>query len=101
MIFYLIITILCIIYAVCIFFEKGPLLSVSYFMMDKEMKKKMKTREECRFLCMIFAGIASLTVWMTIAEWTKAEWMGKFILVWAIILVLFIFIQSLRKVLKK
>lgn len=100
-IFYLIITVLCALYAVLIFFGKAPLFSVTYLMMDKKMKKKMKTKEECRFLSMTFGGIAILAALMTIGEVTKISWMTKLVVVWAIVLLIFIFIQSVRKGLKK
>ena len=47
-IFYLAIAVFCTVYAVCIFFGKGPIFSAAYFAMDKEGRKKMKSKEECR-----------------------------------------------------
>lgn len=100
-IFYLIITAFCIVYSILIYFGKGPLFSVTYFMMNKEMRKKMKSKQECRFLSMTFAGIAVLTALMAIGEIGQISWMKKLVIVWAIVLVIFIFIQSILRGMKK
>ena len=98
---YLVIAVFCTIYAGCIFFGKGPIFSAAYFAMDKEGRKKMKSKEECRSLSMIFGGVAILTALMAIGEMAKLEWMKTVVVIWAAVLLIFIFGRAVRKGMKK
>ncbi|MBS5216108.1 MAG: DUF3784 domain-containing protein [Clostridiales bacterium] len=100
-IFYLAIAVFCTVYAVCIFFGKGPIFSAAYFAMDKEGRKKMKSKEECRSMSLIFGGVAVLTILMAIGELAKLEWMKTVVLIWAAVLVILIFARAVRKGIKK
>lgn len=82
-------------------FLKRPNFSAAYFAMDKEGRKKMKSKEECRSLSMIFGGVAILTALMAIGEMAKLEWMKTVVVIWAAVLLIFIFGRAVRKGMKK
>ena len=97
----LVIAIICLVYSIFAFQEKGPLLSTMYFIAKDKEQYKMENKKEYQFVATIFLLIAIIFAVSSIGVIFNIAWVSKISYGIMFVLVVYAFIISVKHVTRK
>lgn len=100
-IIYLVISVACLVYSLFAFQEKGPLLMTTYFVASPKEREKMKNKKMYRFVATVSLTIAVATGIGGLGEIFNIAWTDKITMAILLVLVVYVFVASIKYSIKK
>lgn len=91
----------CLIYSLCAFQQRGPLLTTLYYIASSKERSKMKTKKEYHFVAKVFLLISIAFGAMFIGEILKIQWALNVAILVLIITAVYVLIISVKDSIKK